>query len=166
VNLPEFTNKKKNPAARILVAGFVVALLGGGAAFLASQHSPTPDERATAITAQVADDVVTVISGNDNDGAANARIKAVVDDFNKNSGCKFIGGTVTGGGTVKEATAAANKLIYTARNAPAASQMGDKLGMGYTVVGTGGLIRGIDFVAIVVAVDCTPVQTGPTGLGS
>jgi len=166
-DLPAAPRRKVNPIVRIGVAVVVIAGLIGGGLLLASQSSQSPDEKATALTAVVARDVLTVVSGSDGDGLAGVRVQAAVNEFNKNSGCKFIGGTVVTGTTSEEATARASKFILNVRQTPGGAQLGENLGLGFTVVPTGGLIRGVPYIAVLAAVDCTSVQpAGPTGLGS
>jgi len=164
--LPDAPPVKKNPIARVGVAAVVVLALAAGGLFLASRGSTSPNEKATAVTAQVANDVVIVIAGNDSDGSVNARIKATIDQFNADSGCKFIGGTVTFGNTFDNANAVANKYILRARQTPGGAALGENLGIGYTVVSTQGLIRGEKFAAVIAAVDCSPPATNAPGFGS
>jgi hypothetical protein len=136
--------------------------IAAGALFLSSRGSLSPDEKATALSAQVAQDVLIVISGKDN-GASNARIQAAKDEFNENSGCRVIAGTVAPGNTAEKAAGFANKLILQARESSPGSQLDKNLGLGYTVIPTNGLIPGVDFVALVTAVDCTPPQATTPG---
>ena len=163
-DLPDPPQQKKNPIIRIGLAVVVAAALVVGGLLLVPRDSQSPDEKATALTAAVADDVLVVIAGDDVDGSANARIKAVIGEFDDTSGCKFIGGAVTFGSSQENATAVASKYIYKARQTPGGAALGDNLGFGHSVAPTRGLVRGEAFIAVIAAIDCSaPAATGPAG---
>jgi hypothetical protein len=165
-NLPDPPLFKVNPYKRLAVAAVVAVAVIAGIAFFPFGSSATPDEKATALSAQVAPDVLRVISGNDVDGDANAAIQRAKTEFTESSGCSIIAGVVTMGNTAKKAAAVANKRILQARDSSLGTTLGENLGLGYAVIPTRGLIPGVNFVAMVTAIDCTPAPAGPTGLGS
>lgn len=162
--LPDPPVRKPNPLVRIGIGTAIGLGLAGLIVFAAkTSQSPSPDERATALTLKVAPDAVRVITTGD--APSNARIKAVVAAMETESNCTFVAGTITTGNTRAIAAAAAEKLIAAAR-----VQLGDtadEYGMGYTVVP--GLVRDTvagekrpvpdKFVAVLAAIRCVTEVT-------
>lgn len=160
----DFKAKKVNPFIRIGIGTVIGLGIAGLIVFVAkTSQSPSPDETATALTAKVAPDAVRVVTTGD--APSNERIKAAIAAMEAESGCTFVGGTITTGNTRAIAAQNAERLI-----AEAKIQLGttaSEYGFGYAVVP--GLVRDTvngkkpvpdKFVAVLAAIHCVQASRG------
>ena len=161
--------KRRLSLRAILIPVLALAVAVGGIALIKATAGPTPDESAQDLATRVARDVLLVVSGNDEAGLANRRIRAEIAEWTKDSGCQFSGGSAVFGNTRAETEKAARTFMQGAKQDVGANPAfaGRSIGFGYAVVPTDGLVRGERFMAIVAAADCSKPSPPPVpGVGS
>lgn len=163
--------KRKLPLRAVLIPVLLLSLVAGGVYLVKLTAGPTPDERATAITAAIARDALLVVIGEDKSGEASDRIRVYIGKALEGSNCQWVAGTITTGNTQAAAAANAERVIALAKSQ--AGEQAKDYGLGYTVVR--GLLKDTDtgrhyvpdqYVAVLAAIRCSAPSPAVPGMGS
>lgn len=154
--------KRNLPLRAVLIPVLLLGLVVGGVGLLKLTAGPTPDERATELATKLAPAILAVYTTQD--PAVVAQAVAIRTSWEKDTGCRVLGGAVVPGSTRENATRSAEALIASAKKA---GQFPEGTGSGYAVVSTNGEVPRVKWMSVVVAVSCVAPSPSPAfGVGS